>query len=219
MTRSFCFFPMPLNHTSVHKKIAYVCLWLAGFWLMASCTPRHGATRGVERASAAKPLQQIPLRAGSKKTFIETDRSPLTAVVFLSPECPLCKNYSLTLNQLTKKHGSTVRFYGVVPGKTYSPEAVRQFVDDYKISFPVLIDSQKEFSTRVEATVTPEVVVFRQSGDVVYRGAIDDWVQALGKKKQKPEQHYLEDAIARYLQNKEVLVKQTRPIGCLINEF
>ena len=219
MTRSFCFLPMPLNYTSVNRKIGYACLWLACCWAMTSCSPRQGASTRGETVSAPHTLQQIALREGDKKTFIETDHSKLTAVVFLSPECPLCKNYSLTLNQLKKKHGNEVRFYGVVPGKTYSQEEIRQFADEYKLSFPVLIDREKEYTNRVQATVTPEVVVFRQSGEVVYRGAIDDWVQALGKKKAQPEQHYLEEAIVRYLQKKEVVVKKTTPIGCLINEF
>ena len=165
-------------------------------------------------------VQQISLQAVNQDNrFVQFDSAGLYAFVFLSPECPLCKNYSLVLNTLKEKFGNGVRFYGIVPGRTYSNEEVLQYINGYKIQFPIWIDRQKKLSSYMKATTTPEVVLLNKKGAVVYRGAIDDWVQALGKKKPKPQQRYLEEAIIRYLQKKDVLVKKTHPIGCLINEF
>lgn len=165
-------------------------------------------------------VQRMPLKKlNDSNTFVRFDTTPLHLFVFLSPECPLCKNYSLVLNTLQEKFSSNVRFYGIVPGRTYTEDEIQRFVDEYKIQFPVLQDRQKSLSNYVRATTTPEIVLLNQSGGLVYRGAIDDWVQALGQKKAKPQQHYLENAIIQYLEKKEVLVKQTKPIGCLINEF
>jgi hypothetical protein len=158
-------------------------------------------------------------KVNANKPFVSLDSATLNVFVFLSPECPLCKNYSLVLNRLTKKFSKEVAFYGIVPGRTYSKEDVQQFINEYTISFPVWIDLQKALSSYLKATVTPEVVMLTKTGQLVYRGAIDDWVQALGQKKAKAQKHYLEDAISRRLQKKEVPVKQTTPIGCLINEF
>ena len=58
-----------------------------------------------------------------------------------------------------------------------------------------------------------------KSGKLIYRGAIDDWIEELGQKKIKAQQHYLQNAIIQYLQKEDIQLKQTRPVGCLINEF
>jgi hypothetical protein len=165
-------------------------------------------------------VQRIHLKAtGNNKAFIQSDSAALHLYIFLSPECPLSQNYSLVLNDLQKKFSKELRLFGIIPGKAYSDQVVKQFIGDYKLRFPVWIDLKKELSNYVQATVTPEVVLLNRSGTLVYRGAIDDWVQSLGKKKPEARVHYVEDAIKAYLQNKDVPVKMTTPIGCLINEF
>src|SRR5687768_3023576 len=154
-------------------------------------------------------VQKIPLKKEGKKAFISFYNTPLSVLVFLSPDCPLCKNYSLVLNELQQDFKSKINIYGVVPGSTYSNEEVKKYIKDYKIVFPVMIDPQKAFTSMVKATVTPEVVLVNETGNIVYRGAIDDWVEELGRKKVKPEQHFLKEAINQYLQNKPVALKQT----------
>ncbi len=201
------------------KKLLNFGLCLVAALAAIACTPKFNTGTNALPLSSETPLNKIALESNGKKAFIETGKSALTVIVFLSPECPLCKNYSLTLNSLYEKYKSTVQFYGLVPGRTYSKETVAAFASEYKIGFPVWIDQKKEFSIAVQATVTPEVVVLDKANNIIYRGAIDDWVQALGKKKLKPQQLYLADALAQYLQTKSVLVKQTSPVGCLINEF
>jgi thiol-disulfide isomerase/thioredoxin len=193
----------------------YVVLLLG----LAACATRQKPQDASWQTLATTAVHNIALQHKGKNAYIETDKTPISLLVFLSPECPLCKNYSLVLNTLYQKYNDSIRFYGIVPGRTYSEEEIQRFVDDYKIQFPVYTDLQKKLSNRVNATTTPEVVLLNQAGNIVYRGAIDDWVQALGQKKAKPEQHFLEDAVTQYLQNKPVSIKQTTPIGCLINEF
>jgi thioredoxin-related protein len=200
------------------KAICY-SIYLFIFTTSIACSPKINEQGAIGQSPTAYPLKKIALQNNGKKGYIQVDQTPLTVLVFLSPECPLCKNYSLVLNTLHETFSSEVQFYGIVPGRTYSQKDVQRYVNDYKISFPVWIDREKQLSTVVRASVTPEVILLNKSGRLVYRGAIDDWVQALGQKKVKPQQHYLEEAITGYLQNKQVLVKQTSPIGCLINEF
>jgi hypothetical protein len=54
---------------------------------------------------------------------------------------------------------------------------------NYKLEIPVWIDLKKELSNYLQATVTPEVVLLNKKGELIYRGAIDDWVEKLGQKK------------------------------------
>lgn len=154
-----------------------------------------------------------------ESAFIKQNNAALSLFVFLSPECPLCKNYSPILNKLSDQFAGRLKVYGLVPGLAYTGSDLQHFAKEYQIVFPLLIDSKKEFSDYIKATITPEVVLVDKSGAVIYRGAIDDWVRELGKKKLKPEEHYLENAINQYLNGSPVLVKKTIPKGCFINEF
>jgi thiol-disulfide isomerase/thioredoxin len=164
-------------------------------------------------------IAQAKLTAVGKKRKEIFFSSPLSVFVLLSPECPLCKNYSTVLNKINGQFSGDLSVYGIVPGKAYSAKEISKFIKDYKINFPVYVDSKKELTTYIKGTVTPEVILMNQQGEVIYRGAIDDWVSDLGKKKLVVSNEYLKTAIKQYLQNQTVSIKSVEPIGCLINEF
>ena len=163
--------------------------------------------------------------AKTKLTAIDKKRkkivftSPLNLFVLLSPDCPMCKNYSIVLNKINEQFQGDLGVYGIVPGKAYSVKEVNEFAKDYKINFPIFIDPRKELTSYVKGKVTPEVILMTKQGEVVYRGAIDDWVSDLGKKKLIVSNEYLKTAIKEYLQNQAVSIKSVEPKGCLINEF
>jgi peroxiredoxin len=145
---------------------------------------------------------------------------PLTIFVFVSPECPLCKNYSVVLNKILRDFSAdSVSMIGIVPGKAYEVADMNRFSKDYSLSFPLFIDPEKKLSSYMRATITPEVVVIDQKGNTVYRGAIDDWVIELGKNKLQPETDYLRLALGQYIRHQPVTVKRTNPKGCFINEY
>jgi thioredoxin-related protein len=221
MRLEFFILPEENDRNHIFCMIASMRLkWQFLVFLFCFCSTVTMAQDSNYREASYPEVQNIPLKStANENAAIRLDSGLLHLLIFLSPECPLCKNYSLVFNTLQQKFNSSVKFYGIVPGRTYTTEDVQRYTTEYKIQFPVWLDLQKELSNYIRATVTPEVVLINKSGVVVYRGAVDDWVLALGQKKQKPQQHYLEEAINSYLQNKEVLVKQTSPIGCLINEF
>ncbi|WP_431212950.1 redoxin domain-containing protein [Puia sp. P3] len=95
--------------------------------------------------------------ASAQPATTQPAQANLRVVVFLSPECPLCQNYSLPLNQLQKQYAGKVEFSGVVPGRAYSTAEVLAFTTKYHIAFPVTIDSSKNLSASLKATITPEV--------------------------------------------------------------
>ena len=145
--------------------------------------------------------------------------TPLRVVIFLSPECPLCQNYSLPLNQLVKKYAGKVQFTGVVPGKAYSATDVNAFTQKYHIGFPISIDSAKALSTALKATVTPEAFLLGPDKKVLYHGSIDNWIKDLGMQSARPTVFYLRDAIDQSLAHQPVRIPYNKPVGCLINDY
>lgn len=145
---------------------------------------------------------------------------PLNLFVFLSPECPLCKNYTKALNKINNDFSAdSVRVIGVISGKAYSALDVKDFKNEFAVNFQLFIDPAMKLTTYLQATITPEVVLINDKGKLIYRGAIDDWVTELGKNKLRPEKEYLRLAVTQYINHQPISIKKTRPKGCYINEY
>lgn len=151
------------------------------------------------------------------KMFTVKPAGKSVAYLFLSTECPLCKNYAPVLEKLKHKYPD-VQFYGIISGITFSKSEVATFTKDYGITFPVLMDPAKHISTSLRATVTPEVILIGNDGKEYYRGLIDDWVVGLGKTRRVASKNYLEQAINNLAAGGQPLTATT-PIGCLISNF
>ncbi|MCX2451079.1 redoxin domain-containing protein [Pedobacter sp. PLR] len=156
------------------------------------------------------------MNTAGKNSSLVSDQP--TVLVMLSPECPLCQNYVATIAKLKLKFPK-ILFYGLVPGKAYSTAELAEFVRKYKVNFPVLIDKNKSLTQYIHATTTPEAVVIDRMGAVPYRGLIDNWAVSLGQKRQIINEHYLEDALTELNANKISPYKETKPVGCLINDL
>ncbi|MFI5194481.1 MAG: redoxin domain-containing protein [Chitinophagales bacterium] len=165
-------------------------------------------------------LDQVPLQTLDQHTYqLSALHKKLIAVVFLSPECPLCQNYTLVLNRLQARFGKDLDIVGIFPGKSNSISDCKAFQAKYNIRFLLLTDTLKSLVKILGAKITPEVFLLDREKSLLYHGAIDDWVAALGKQKRKATENYLEDGIEEHLKGVSVKIKEAKPIGCFINEF
>ena len=157
---------------------------------------------------------------GQSRRLTKDIVKPLNLFVFLSPECPLCKNYTTVLNKISQDFSrDSFVIIVIVSGKSYSPEEVNSFKKEFLVDFQLFIDPAKKLTNYLEATITPEVVLMSEKGKLIYRGAIDDWVTDLGKNKIRPEKEYLRSAITQYINHQPISIKKTKPKGCYINEY
>ncbi len=142
----------------------------------------------------------------------------LTVYIFLGHQCPICQKYGHKLrtfhNQFEQQN---IDLIGVVPLRDVGLLTIAEYAALYRFEFPVLSDKQRILTDVFGATVTPEVVVVDNNGDLIYRGMIDNWFYALGKYRRVTTEYYLEDALSAYLEGNEITVKETEPIGCFIN--
>lgn len=170
-----------------------------------------------------KTLQSFKLiNAGDNKSTTLKNILPSSSLylfIFLSPECPLCKNYTPVLNQLEKQYDHAVKFIGIVPGKTYTAATIQKFAKKYKTEFAILIDPAKKLTNYLHASVTPEVILLDSQYQLLYQGAIDNRMKSLGVKRWQATENYLSDAVSQYLQHTSVTIKRVKATGCLINDF
>jgi len=140
-----------------------------------------------------------------------------TAFIFISPECPLCENYTVSFKALKNEFDKQgIKLIGVVPGNYYSAGEVEAFMKKYKLDMEILMDNNYAFCSFFKAKVTPEVFLVDQKGETIYEGKIDNWMYALGIKKRVPTEFYLKDAMQAILNNTEILIKKTEAVGCII---
>lgn len=148
---------------------------------------------------------------------IEPAKNQLTVIYFLSPECPLCINYSLALREIAAEFSNdSVAFFGVHASKWFTAEEVEEYQLKYGLDFPMLLDDGNKLAKVLGATVTPEVFVLNSKSQVLYSGKIDDWVNGLGKKKLEVSDHYLKNTLEAWRDGKTIEATRTEPIGCLI---
>lgn len=166
---------------------------ILGFFLLATCTSRHDH-------------------------MIETlglDSKPYTAVMFFAPDCPLCLTFSKSYNELTNSYPQ-VQFLAVQSGNYYLPEEIAHFVDETKLKATVILDPDHTVAKELRAYTTPEFYLLNSSGDVMYKGLLDNRILNLGNYKQQWDSMYLENAIQNALAGQEIDPKETKAVGCVL---
>jgi len=137
--------------------------------------------------------------------------------VFISPECPLCENYSKTIKTLQNKYAEdNISWQAIVAGQYYPTEQIDSFLKVYEFDITVLLDEKYEMASYFKASVTPEVFVIDENLQTAYEGKIDNWIYKLGIKRPNITEFYLDDALKALLNNEEILIKRTDAVGCLI---
>jgi len=198
----------------MNVKIILVLL-IGMSWRSAFCQGNFGIEKKVfNKDSIASFSVQLP---NGTDTHLYPSKE-LLVIAFLSPECPLCQNYSAKLVSLKNKYLKEADFIGIIPGSFDASEVV-QFQKEYMPSFKLVKDSSLELTNYLKGEVTPEVMVINiKNGMLIYKGAIDDWVVSLGKTKNRISNFYLDVAINNFLNDKPA-IPFTKPVGCLINDF
>jgi len=167
-------------------------------------------------AVKAQTLVDVDGRAGSLRL---KGGEEYTVIVFLSPECPLCQNYTAVLNSLADTYKGKIAVYGIIPGKSYSAAEGKKFLSDYHIGFQLLFDRSFLLCRRLKATITPQAFLLGRNNEVLYSGLIDNWAASLGVQRTVVTEHYLADAIDASFKHLPVNPRKTRPVGCLINTY
>ena len=152
----------------------------------------------------------------SGETVTVDGTSKLTIVCFLGSECPVVHLYTARLSSMADEwKGKGVQFVGVNGNSQDSLDDVRRFCDQLKPSFPIVRDNSGAVVEAYGAQRTPEVFVLDSDLNVRYQGRIDDQY-LVGLARDKVRRQDLAIAIDELLNEKEVSVPHTEPLGCHI---
>lgn len=144
-----------------------------------------------------------------------------TAVfVFLSETCPICQSISTELRELSEQFKTQpFGFLGVFPSSLSTETSRKQFADKYRLNFPFMADAQLTLTNRFDASTTPEVIVLNvTTGNIVYRGLIDNSFASVGRRRRVVTEHYLKDVLLAIQSQKPITLSSTKPVGCIIQK-
>lgn len=155
---------------------------------------------------------------GTIHNIEQNEQKHIRAFVFLSTECPISNGYINLLNSLYAKSitlGNTVEYFGVVSDPTVSRIQASKHFAEFNANFPILFDASGILALTLKPSHIPEAFVLDRDGKLVYRGAIDNSWEAIGRRRLKGEKEFLTDAITLASSGKSVVVAETTPVGCL----
>ncbi len=146
--------------------------------------------------------------------------APYKVYIFMGETCPVSRHYTLTLKKLHTEYASEeLEFIGIFPNRLSTPATIAAFKEKYALPFSCIGDSTHTWVNRLEATITPEVVVVDSSNTAIYRGRIDNTFADLGKRRRIITEHDLTDVLSALKDEKPPAFRQTQAIGCFITSW
>ena len=169
---------------------------------------------------AGDPVDLIGVRAtdtegNHHRIGVSMGKVQPAVLVFLDTACPVATRYVPTLNEL---HGDAqaagVALYGVLSNPSITWRESADFVENFDIAFPVILDSAGDLALRLGPRVTSESFAISTAGRVVYRGRIDDRFAAVGRLRTRIASYDLRTVIEALDGGGQPEPYETEAIGC-----
>lgn len=180
-------------------------LILAGLLLSAGLLCAQELTVGDK-------LGNFQLADLSGKTVTIQPAKGITAIVFVSTQCPVSNAYNDRMNAVYKEYsGKGVNFVFVNANRNESADDVRSHLAENKLDFVAYKDPNNALADKLNAQVTPEVYLLDSTGTLRYHGSIDD-----SRVLDRVRDQRLRKALDAMLAGKEVPNPVNKAFGCTI---
>lgn len=173
-------------------------------------------------AAGSETHRSLILRdlAGKEVDPFATTNVSLHAFIFLSTECPISNRYAPEIRRLFESFGPQgCAFWVVYPNRDESDAEVKAHCSSYQLTLPALRDPRHDLVNKTAVRVTPEAALFSKTGELLYRGRIDDRYVALGKSRPEATQQDLAVAMESALRGEKIKISRTTAIGCSISNL
>lgn len=154
---------------------------------------------------------------GGGKLTIPVQDAKATVLIFLLTDCPIANRYAPEIARIEKEYEEKgVRFFRVYVYQDATVDEIIEHAKEYGYRSPAIHDVRRTLVAAVGATVTPEVAVVLQSGDIAYRGRIDDMYVEHGRLRETEFRRDLRIALDEITSGRPVAVPRTAALGCFI---
>jgi len=199
--------------------------FLAALFLVVSPAQAEAPASVAAESIAPEESGPIDLRflkpldlEGKVVSLVENERRGGTAFVFLSPECPISRQYMEELNRIAAAAPDQVPLLGVLSQRSLDRAEATKFAEEAQAGFRIVFDASGELAAMLKPSHLPQVFVVNSQGKVVYRGRIDDRFAAGGDQPAEATRHDLLDAMTALADDQPIEVAATEAIGCRFEE-
>lgn len=143
-------------------------------------------------------------------------------IVFTCNHCPFAKLYPERMNELNTKYinlGVPLIAISSTDTLLFEDDTYPKMIEKSKtehFNFPYLFDEKQSVAKNFSAQKTPHAFVLWKENNrwlIKYNGAIDD----NGAEPMRVKNRYVANAVEELLSGKEVIIRETKSIGCQIH--
>lgn len=165
-----------MNHYRSLRAV-FVLLALAGFLAALAPFPllageENPALRSLVHEGEPAPSFTLDRLEGGAFPYVPGGGTP-SLLLFWSAFCPLCRELTPELVALSNRHRESLRFVSVNLDGHRFRSAIRSFIEDFAVPYPVLLDEIRNdlfvASDAYGVSKTPTVILV--DGDGIVRGA------------------------------------------------
>jgi hypothetical protein len=159
----------------------------------------------------------IPDIDGVARTPLQPE-GKASVLFFITSDCPISNSYAPEVQRICAEYSPkkvSCNLVYVDPDLTIAD--VRKHLKEFHYSgVPAILDPTQKLVRAAGASVTPEAALIGPSGQVLYRGRIDNVYASLGKRRPEATEKDLRKALEETLSGKAVSTPVTKAIGCYI---
>jgi hypothetical protein len=158
---------------------------------------------------------------GVARTPLKSGKGRDAVLFFVTNDCPISNAYAHEIARICSEYGPKGADCSLVyVDPTVTDNQARTHASTYGHgAYPRFVDRRHELVKATGVTITPEVAVVNSSGQVVYRGRIDNSFTALGQPRRDPTVRDLRDALDATLSGKPAPHAETKALGCYITDL
>jgi peroxiredoxin len=164
--------------------VLVVLLGLAVYQNLAGAQ-KKAAAAGEEAPKVNYAAPAFQLEAMDGKTYqVGGPREKPLVVNFWASWCPPCQEEAPDLQSLYKQFGDKIDFYSVNLAQSDKLQDAKKFVEDNKLTFPILLDKDGAVAEKYKFVFIPSSYLIDKSGtvrEVVNILPRDEWVKRLNK--------------------------------------
>lgn len=205
---------------SIKMRFLICLLAILGVFALGGCSSRHTAQETKQAKVVVAPAREgevfTDVRGGTYRLPGPRD-SKAVVLIFIYHDCPISNGYVPEIARLSQEFSPRgIAFCAVYADPGLSEDNARQHTAEYDFHCPTILDPTLILARRTGATVTPEAVVLSPSGQLLYRGRIDDRYFDYGKQRSQPNRRELRDALAACVEGRPIVAARTKAVGCAI---
>jgi len=164
----------------------------------------------------AAPPAELPATDGKSYAPLDAGEKKAVVLFFVSPFCSTTRPFMKEINAISADYADRAAIALIHSDSEITVETAFQHADMEQVKVRVLIDKEQLLAKHLAATTTPEAFIVSPTGEVLYKGRINDLYLGPTKRQRAANTKDLRDALDAILAGKPVPAPQEPAQGCKI---